>query len=268
MPWGSFSTTHLLTLALVIAVNVLICLVLKRNTRTKQILSLFVFSLIGIACLIGGILLYPGEWIKHLPLTFWGLNIILLPFAVLSRGKRICNLLLIWSAGSIIALVFNTNMAHLDVLSFEFLYFFIMHMFGAGIPILLFELGLVRRDTHTVKPTLITTFAVYTVVHWVNLAINSANNWSVNSGVNYMSTLAPTSPLLRFLYTVMPADYWYMVLVLPIVLLYVLYWYLPEILDNRRSKHPLREKLRDIDKYYDEYAEEYIDDIIDKKYKK
>ena len=267
MPWGSFGTTHLLTLALAVMVNLLIYLILKRNTRSKQILALFVFSLIAVSFLITNIIFDKSNLIKNLPLTFGGLSIILLPYAVLTRSKRICNLLLIWSVGSIMALVFNADMANVELLSFEFVLFFTMHMFGVGIPILLFELGLVERDTHTVKPTLIATISVYTVVHWVNLAINSANKWSAKDGVNYMSTLAPSNSLLRFFYLVIPAEYWYMVLVLPLLLVYILYWYLPEILDNRRRKHPLREKLKDIDRYYDEYEDEYIDEIIKKRYR-
>ena len=57
-----------------------------------------------------------------------------------------------------------------------------------------------------------------------------------------------------------------MVLALPLVAAYMVFWYLPEILDERRKNRILRGKLKDIDRYYDEYEEEYIDDIIDEKY--
>ena len=57
-----------------------------------------------------------------------------------------------------------------------------------------------------------------------------------------------------------------MVLTLPAVALYIVYWYLPEILDDRRRRKPLRKKLKDIDEYYEEYENEYIDEIIDEKY--
>ena len=262
MTWGSFSTTHLLTLALAILVNILIYLVLKRNTRSKQILALFLFSLISAGFLVYRIIVNNSDLLRNLPLSFWAFNVILLPFAVLIRGKRLCNLLLIWSAGSILALIFNSNMANIEIFSFEFAMYYTIHVFGAGIPLLLFELNLVKRETKTVKPTLFATLFAYTVVHLVNLAINSANGWTVNNGVNYMSTLAPNSSLLRFFYALMPLPYWYMVLVLPLLLVYVLYWYLPEILDNRRKRHPLREKLKDINKYYKEYEEEYIDEFL------
>lgn len=263
MTWGSFSSIHLLTLALAVLVNILIYLILKRNTRSKQILALFIFSLFGVGFVVYGMIVNKADILRNLPLNFWAINVLLLPIAVLTRGKKLCNLLLIWSAGSVLALVFNSSMANVELLSFDFMTYFTMHMFGAGIPILLFELNLVKRATNTVKLTLILTFVVYTAAHFFNLIVNSANDWSITEGVNYMSTLEPTSSLLGFFYAIIPSTYWYMILALPLILLYIVYWYLPEILDQRRRRHPLRAKLKDIDKYYDELEEEYIDDIID-----
>ena len=267
MTWGSFSNIHLLTLAIAVLVNVLIYLILKRNTRAKQILALFVLSLIGVAFVLYTMLADKDNIIRNLPLHFWALNMLILPFAVLTREKSICNLLLIWSAGSVVSLVFNTAMANVELLSFEFLIYFTMHMFGAGIPILLFELGLVKRDTKTVQSTIGLSVIAYVLVHCANLLINSANGWTVSDGVNYMSTLEPTSSLLSFFYAIMPAPFWYMLLALPVLCLYVLYWYLPEILDERRRRRPLRTKLKDIDRYYEEYEEKYIEEILDKKYR-
>ena len=267
MIWGTFTKEHLVSLALATLVNVLIYLILSRNTRSKQIIALFLFSLFGAGVMIYNIVANSGDIWRNLPLSFMAFNMLLLPFAVLFRERQLCNLLLIWSGTSFIALVFNYDMAHLEILSFEFLIYFTMHMFGAGIPILLFELNLVKRDTRTVFPTLVITFFTYTAVHLANLVINSANGWPVMEGVNYMSTLAPDSSLLNFFHAIIPSPYWYMILALPLILLYMLYWYLPEILDDRRRRKPLRAKLRDIDKFYEEYEEEYIEEIIDKKYR-
>lgn len=264
MTWGSFSNTHLLTLGLALLVNILIYLILKRNTRKKQILALFIFSLFGVGFIVYEMLSSGADILKHLPLSFEMISIILLPIAILTRWKRLCNLLLVWSAGSILALVFNSSMAHLELPTFEFVTYFTMHLFGAGIPILLFELNLVRRETKTIKPTVIFTLIMYTAIHLFNLIVNNVNGWSVANGVNYMSTLAPTTATLDFFYAIIPSAYWYMILALPLFLLYVLYWYLPEILDNRRRRRPLRKKLDDIDKYYDNLEDEYIDRIIKK----
>lgn len=264
MTWGTFSNTHLLTLGLALLINVLIYLILKRNTRSKQILALFIFSLFGAGVIVYGMISSSADIIKNLPLSFSALSILLLPIAVLVRERKLCNLLLIWSAGSLIALVFNNNMAHCELLTAEFMVYFTMHLFGAGIPIILFELRLVKRDTKTVKFSLIMTFLTYTAVHIANLFINSTNGWAVSEGVNYMSSLHPNTEFFEFIFAILPSAYWYMLLALPLLLLYILYWYLPEILDERRLRHPLRHKLRDVDKYYDQLEDEYIDEIIKK----
>ena len=266
MTWGSFGKVHLITLALAVAINIIIYFILRRKTRSIQILSLFTLSLFGAGYVVYGLISSGADIFKNLPLSFWAMSTLILPFAVLTRGKRICNLLLIWSASSIIALVFNTAMADTKVFSVEFIAYFIMHVLSAGIPILLFELKLVHRYTKIAKSIILLTIFVFTVVHILNLVINSMNGWAVSDGVNYMSTLAPTSEILNFFYAIIPSPYWYMILALPLLFGYIVYWYLPEILDARRRRKPLREKLKDIDEYYEEYEEEYIDEIIDEKY--
>lgn len=267
MPWGSFGTVHLITLALAVLLNVALYFILETFSRGKQILILFILSLFGAGVVIADIIANRADIIRHLPLSFWALNALLLPFAIFTRWKRIGNTLLVWSVSSIIALVVNTKMANVDVFSYEFIIYFLVHTLGAGIPIVMFELELVKRNPKNTKSIIFSTILLYTGAHIVNLIINSANGWSVNDGVNYMSTLHPTSELLDFFYALIPSEYWYMILALPALLLYIVYWYLPEILDRRRMRKPLREKLDDIDEYYDEYEEKYIDEIIDKKYK-
>ena len=267
MTWGSFDNVHLITLALAVAINITIYFILNKKTRTTQILSLFALSLFGVGYIVYGLISSGADIIKNLPLSLGALSTLILPFAILTRGKRICNLLLIWSAGSIIALVFNTAMADIKVFSVEFITYFMMHTLSAGIPILLFELKLVQRYTKIAKSIIPFTVLVFTVVHILNLAINSINNWSLSEGVNYMATLAPTSELLNFFYAIIPSPYWYMILTLPLLAGYIVYWYLPEILDETRIRKPLRDKLKNIDEYYEEYEEEYIDEIINKKYR-
>ena len=100
------------------------------------------------------------------------------------------------------------------------------------------------------------TALVYTAVHFYNIA----------AGTNYLYSTNPEgNPLLSFLFAFIPS-YWYMYLLIPIFILYLGWWYLPEILDTRRRKKYLRMKLRAIDKYYEEYEDEYLDEIIKEKY--
>jgi hypothetical protein len=53
---------------------------------------------------------------------------------------------------------------------------------------------------------------------------------------------------------------------IPAAIVYLFWWYLPEILDHRRKTKRLKQKLKVIDRYYDEYEDEYIDEIIEEKY--
>ena len=266
MLWGSFDKVHLTTLVVAVILNIILYFILKSKSRAKQIITLFVLSLFGAGIVIYTVLINKENVFKYLPLDFWALNAILVPLAVLFRGKRLCNILLIWSFSSMLALVFNGDMASVKLLSWDFVSYYTMHMFGASIPILLFELNLTKRDTDTIKVSMGATILAYIAVHIANIVINSANGWSVADGVNYMDTLAPGNALLSFFYALIPLPLWYMVLALPLLILYLLYWYLPELLDERRRKRPIRKKLRDIDKFYEEYEEEYIEEIIDKKY--
>ena len=266
MLWGSFDKVHLTTLVVAVILNIILYFILKNKSRTKQIITLFVISLFGAGVIVFTIFNNKDDILRNLPLDFWALNAILLPLAVLFRGKKLCNILLIWSFSSILALTFNGDMASVKLLSWDFVIYYAMHTLCAGIPVILFELNLARRDTDTVKFTISATAFAFLAVHIVNIVINSSNGWSVSEGVNYMCTLAPENALLSLFFALIPLPLWYMILAIPLLLLYLVYWYLPEILDERRRKRPIRKKIRDIDKFYEEYEEEYIEEIIDEKY--
>ena len=53
--------------------------------------------------------------------------------------------------------------------------------------------------------------------------------------VNYMYSITPEFPLLALFYQVIPAEYWYMYMVVPIVAVYLLLVYAPQLL-RRRAK--------------------------------
>jgi hypothetical protein len=193
----------------------------------------------------------------------------LLPYAVLTSKKWACNLLLLWSLGSYVDLILNTSMAYAKLLPWPFVFYYFPHVLEAGIAILLFALDLVDRDTKTIKTTLSITLVVYTIIHFINLAINSAGIIGPTGEiiqVNYMFSVTPNNPLLNFFYLLIPSPYWYMFLALPIIFLYLFWWYLPEMLDDRRRQRYLRMKLKAVDEYYDEYYDEFVDEIIEEEY--
>lgn len=268
MVWGSFGTTHIITLILGVVINVVLYLLLMKKSRKVQILVLFILSLSGISAILYNLLTWNSPF-EYLPLHLCSLNAMLLPFAVLFRKKWCCNLLLLWSLGSYVALILNTSMADAELLSWPFFFYYFPHVLEAGIPILLFALKLVKRDHKTIKSTLIITFVVYTVIHFINVAINSAGIIGPNGDViqvNYMFSVTPNNPLLNLFYLIIPSPYWYMYLAVPIILLYLFWWYLPEMLEARRRRTRLRKKLDIVDEYYDEYENEYIDEVIEERY--
>jgi uncharacterized membrane protein YwaF len=264
--WGTFGTTHFVTLIAAIALIFAIYVWLHDESRKKQIIVLFFLSLSGIAAIIYNLVAWGTPW-EYLPLHLCSLNALLLPYAVLTRQKWCCNLLLLWSLGSYVALILNNSMADATVFSMPFNFYYFPHLLEAGIPIILFKLGLVKRDHKCIKSTIIITFAVYTVIHLINVAINSGLIGPGDVQVNYMFSITPNNPVLNLFWSIIPSSYWYMFLAIPVIIVYLAWWYLPELLEAYKSGKSLREKKRAIREYYDEYKEEYVEEIIDKKYK-
>lgn len=263
--WGTFGTTHLVTLIAAIVLIFAIYVWLHDESRKKQIVVLFFLSLSGLAAIIYNLIAWGSPW-EYLPLHLCSLNAIILPFAVLTRKKWACNLLLLWSLGSYVALILNYDMADAQLLSLPFFFYYFPHVLEAGIPILLFALGLVKRDHKCIKSTLSITFIAYTIIHIINVAINNGIIGPGNIEVNYMFSYSPTNPLLQFFWMIVPYRYFYMLLIIPIIIVYLCWWYLPDLLKLHKSKRGLRKRLRAVEEYYDEYEEEYIEEIIEKKY--
>lgn len=270
MTWGTFTLTHFATLVLGVAIHVGLYFLLVNKSRRVQIITLFFLSFVGVGAVAYNLLALGSPW-ENLPLNLYSLNALLLPFAVLFRRKWTCNLLLLWSAASALALIFNAQVAHLDISSLQFAMYYFPHVLGAGIPILLFALNLAEKDFRNIKSTLIFTFSAYTAIHFVNVAINNVK--MLNSAgeiikVSYMCSIfrpgiESANPLYNIFHLIINCDYWYMFLLLPIILIYLGWWYLPELLDYRKETATLRKKLKVVDRYYKEYKEEYIDEIID-----
>lgn len=254
--WGNFTAIHIMSLVFALAVVVALFLSLVNKPRRTQILLLFTISLF-----IAGSTIYNAltsdNVIQNLPLSLWGFTALLLPYAVLKRKPWVCNLLLLWSVESILLLVYNQDKADMNIFTFEFLGYFLTHIFVAGIPLVMFWLKLVRRDCKYIQISLIITTLVYTAVHFFNVAFGTNYLYSMNhEGIE----------LFAFFRALIPNDYWYMFLMIPVFFLYLAWWYFPEILDERRKRKRLKQRLKSIDKYYDEYEDEYIDEIIEEKY--
>ena len=235
MEWGFFSPVHIATLVAAVAILIGLYFALRKAPQKVQVWVLGVLSLSGIAAIIFNLLRWDDP-VSYLPLHLCSINAMMLPIAVFTRNKTIGNLLLVWSLGALVALVLNFEMKETKLFGEPFNFYYFPHIFEFGIPILLFKLGLVKKDVRCIGSTLTITMAIYTVVHILNSCINA---FIPGADVNYMFSIEATNPLTALFYKLIPYQYWYMYLVLPIVAVYLLGVYTPQIraiLRERKAK--------------------------------
>ena len=240
--WGLFGPVHIGTLIAGVIINLILYFLLKRLSQKAQHTILGVLSFAGWATIIYNLVSW-GRPLEYLPLHLCSLNGMTLPFAVWTKNKTACNLLLLWSFGALFALVALPYSSQQMVLfGWPFNFFYFPHVLEVGIPIIMFKLGLAKLDPKCMKSTLAITLSAYTIIHFINLAINSANILDFNGEVirvSYMfSIYSPdfANPALDFFYSIIPYDYWYFALAIPVIVLYLLCWYLPVIIKERRNK--------------------------------
>jgi hypothetical protein len=108
---------------------------------------------------------------------------------------------------------------------------------------LLISLGHVKKDPKCIVSTVVITMLCYTAIHFINLAINSycAANQVLNPAgevvvVNYMYSLFPDNPLIAAFQQIIPGTYWHMYLAVPIVVVYLLPVYAPELIRHFKNK--------------------------------
>ncbi len=242
MPWGNFSIAHIISLFAAVAIIIALYFSIFKLSKKLQIIILGILSFSGIAAIIYNLVAWNSP-IEYLPLHLCSINAILLPVVVFTRNKTLGNLLLFWSLGALVALILNNAMAETKLFSLPFCFYYFPHVLEFGIPILLFKLKLLKKDFKCLPSTLIITFGIFTVIHFINLALNSYcidKNILDSAGnvvqVNYMFTVTPANPLLDLFYKVIPHSYWYMLLALPIIAVYLCMVYLPQIIALIKSK--------------------------------
>ena len=242
MKWGSFGAVHIATLVLAAVIIIGLYFALRGASRRTQTAVLGVLSFSGIAAVVFNLLAW-GSPLEYLPLHLCSLNALLLPIVVFTRSKLLGNLLLVWCLGALAALVVNMAQAEFELLSWTFAFYYFPHVLEFGIPVLLFRLGIIEKHPKYILSTLAITMAIYTGVHLCNLGLNAylaANNVLDHAGeqlrVNYMYSLVPENPLLVLFRQVIPFDYWYMYMIVPILAVYLGIVYLPQLLRERKKK--------------------------------
>ena len=241
MKWGSFGVVHIASLVLAAAIIAALYFALRKASRKTQTIVLGVLSFSGIAAIIFNLVTW-GSPIEYLPLHLCSINAMLLPIVVFTRNKTLGNLLLVWCLGALTALVVNMAQAEYELMSWTFVFYYFPHVLEFGIPILLFSLGIIEKHPKYIISTIAITMVIYTGVHLCNLGINNwleANNVLDYAGnliqVNYMYSIVPENPLLALFKQVIPYDYWYMYMIVPILVVYLGIVYLPQIL-RRKNK--------------------------------
>ena len=242
MTWGFMSTAHIVSLIVAAVIVFLFSLIVYKLNRKAQNIVLFIFSLSGIATITFNLLKW-GSPLEYLPLHLCSLNAMVLPFAVFTRKKVLNNLLLLWSIGALFALIINVSVSEAEILSWTFVFYYFPHVFELGIPILMFLLKLAKKDVKCIISTVVITMTVYTLIHFVNLWINSyaiKNNIVDLAGnvikVNYMYSIYPDNPLLNLFYSIIPYQYWYMYLTMVVIVIYFGIVYLKDILKLIKAK--------------------------------
>ncbi len=241
MKWGSFGAVHIATLVIAAAMVIGLYFALRKKSERVKTLVLGILSFSGIAAIIYNLVTW-GSPIEYLPLHLCSINALLLPIVVFTKNKTMGNLLLVWCLGALAALVVNSAQAEYSLCSWTFVFYYFPHVLEFGIPILLFKLGMIEKHPKYILSTLIITMVIYTGVHLCNLGLNAwleAENMLDYAGnliqVNYMYSLIPENPLLALFKQVIPYDYWYMYMIVPILAVYLGIVYLPQILRNRRK---------------------------------
>ncbi len=242
MKWGSFGVVHIATLVLAAAIILGLYFALRRVSRKTQTIVLGVLSFAGIAAIIYNLVTW-GSPLEYLPLHLCSINAILLPIVVFTRSKTWGNLLLVWCLGALAALVVNMAQAEYELNSWTFVFYYFPHVLEFGIPILLFALGIIEKHPKYILSTIAITMVIYTGVHLCNLGLNrylAANNVLDYAGnliqVNYMYSITPENPLLTLFWQVIPYEYWYMFMIIPILVVYLGIVYLPQILAKKKRK--------------------------------
>lgn len=227
MLWGTFGINHILSLVLAFIVSFLIFIGLKKMNQTFRTISIFILSLAGISAIVFNLVTW-GSPLEYLPLHMCSITAILLPIVVLSRNNVIGNLLLVWSLGSVLAIIFNHAQGGYEILSWTFFFYFVPHFLECAVTIYLFAFKYVKLSAKYIPSTLAITSGIYTIVHICNKVINSVclNNNILNpSGevisVNYMYSLKPTVPLMELMWDIIPYEYWYMYVGIVIIAVYL-----------------------------------------------
>ncbi len=227
MLWGTFGIVHISSLIIALVTCIGIFFALKSMNNKARYILLLILSCSGISAIIFNLLTW-GSPLEYLPLHMCSITAILLPIVLLTRNNMIGNVLLVWSLGSILAVIFNHSQSNYEILSWTFFFYFVPHILECAVTIYLFAFKYIKLSAKYIPSTLGITTIIYTFVHICNLIINNycINNNVLDSAgniikVNYMYSLQPTVPLMELMWNIIPYQYWYMYVAIVIIAIYL-----------------------------------------------
>ena len=245
--WGIFGIAHIISLPIAIGIILALYFSIRKASEKTQRIVLGILSFSGIAAIIYNLVMWNSP-LEYLPFHLCSINAILLPIAMFSKNKTIGNMLVLWCLGALAAVVMNFYADEAsDMYNPTFWFFYLPHVLEFGIPIIAFKLGIIKLDYKTIPKTLILTAGIYTAVHFINLGLIEyvkAKNLVDNAGnllnINYMYSIHSEGfPLISTFYALIPHSYWYMFLVFPIIAVYLVIVYLPQIIREKKAKNGL-----------------------------
>jgi len=228
MVWGTFTPLHIISLLLGAAITIGIYFALKHRTEKTQTIVLGILSFAGIAAIIYNLVVWDSP-IEYLPFHLCSLNAMLLPIVVFTKNKTLGNLLMLWSIGALAALLLNNSVADAEITSWVFVFYYFPHVLEFGIPLILFKLKLIKLDKKCIWSTVAITMGAYVAIHFINVFLNQycaakeILDWAGNTvQVNYMfSIFHDYNPLLMIFYDLVPYPFWYMLLCIPVAVVYL-----------------------------------------------
>ena len=223
-----FGTFHILTLVSAIALPILLYLILRKSSdKTKRIVLGF-FSFINVSLLIYEIF-REGTILNDLPLHMCSITGLLVPVLLLTKNKRLGNMLILWCVGAFGALIFSFETEKMTTENPAVWVYYLTHLFQFALPVAIMALKIVELDYKTIPSTLLLTVLIYTIVHLINLTLTEIFIVYFNKKVwiNYMFSMFydPNNVFLNFLWNLLPYRYFYMYTILPAVLLFLLIIY-------------------------------------------
>ncbi len=242
--WGIFGIAHIISWPVAAAIIFALYFLIRNKSEKTQRIVLGILSLSGISAIIYNLVMW-GSPLEYLPLHLCSINAILLPIAILTKNKTVGNMLVLWCIGALAAVMLNFYADEAsDMYNPTFWFFYLPHVLEFGIPIIAFKLGIIKLDYKTIPRTLILTAAIYTAIHFINLGLIEyvkAKNLVDYAGnllhINYMYSIQSEGfPLLSTFWQIIPHRYWYMFLVFPIIAVYLMIIYLPQIIRQKKAK--------------------------------